>query len=67
MLTYERAIICPRCGRPAPATTEEKEDDQGVRMTVARCGEKSCSFYGNLWFFAMDRQNVVVYHTIYNA
>lgn len=67
MLAYEEAIKCPRCGREALTRTEEQEDDKGIRMAVSRCGERSCSYYGKVWFFALDRDNTAIYHTIYNT
>jgi len=67
MLTYEEATKCPRCGRISPTRVEEEADEKGVRLAMSRCTERSCTYYAKVWFFALDPENEVLYHTLYNT
>ena len=66
-MTYDEAIFCPRCRLPGVARTEEVADAKGCRMTMVRCLRLECPYYKRTWFFAMDAENTVLYHTLYNT
>lgn len=37
--------------------------DVGMRIASVRCEDKTCPYYGNIWFFTLDEDNNVVDHT----
>lgn len=67
MLSFEDAVLCPRCRVEARWRAEDKADGAGARLVMAYCTRPECPYYRRSWFFAIDDVNTVLYHTLYNT
>lgn len=60
-MTYEEAIRCPRCGKTGDARVVSANTRD--RQVNCYCLDKTCPFYGRLWFLLVDNGSRVLYHT----